>query len=88
MHKKQFYSRRTINRRQQLLQKLAKQQNYPDSSSKNNNDNDNVNRHAHTINPVPSNILSELGKDLSNYDDHYADEHDNANKLNDFQDEA
>ena len=91
MHLKQFRSQHTVTRheqRKQLLQKIAKQQNYPDSSSESDNENYNASRHARNINPMFPNILSELDNGLNNHDDYYVDEHDNTNKLNDFQDEA
>ncbi|CAF4842349.1 unnamed protein product [Rotaria sp. Silwood1] len=86
MHKKQFYSRRVVNRRQRRLKKLEKQENYLNSSSENDNEDYNVNQHIYDINSMTSNDLSALHDDLNTYKNYHDDEHDNTNKLNDFQD--
>ncbi|CAF1323831.1 unnamed protein product [Rotaria sordida] len=86
MYKKQFYSRRVVNRRQRRLNKLEKQENYLNSSSESDNEDYNVNQHVYNINSITSNDLLALDDDLNTHENYHDDEHDNTNKLNDFQD--
>ena len=83
--KKRYFSQRVLNRRERKLQKSKKQQNDLDSFSESDSENNNVNQHVHDVNPITSNILSALDDDLNTYENYHDDEHDNTNKLNDFQ---
>lgn len=95
MYKKQFYSRRTINRRQRRLQQLEKEQNYLDCSSETDNEDSLVSQNICNLNSMTSSIASAFGNDNDTYKNHHEndtyenyhdDEHDNTNKLKDFQD--